>query len=119
MSEFGANLLYRTFRKIAKADLEKGINLAAEFQNHPLLAPFLKVDAAVANQQNFQTLMIQSFISNHRHLAGAAKEDPELGAAMAKVRDRLWAKEDANHAAVRAALPKAPVVHAITVEKAG
>ncbi len=105
-------------KTFAKADLEKGVNLAAEFQNHPLLAPFLKVDAAVANQQNFQTFMIKSVITNHRYLAGNAKEDPELGTAMAKVRERLWAKEDANHAAVRAALPKVPVVHAITVEKA-
>lgn len=105
-------------KTFTKAELAKGINLAAEFQNHPLLAPFLKVDAAVATQQNFQTFMIKSVITNHRYLAGTAKDDPELAAAMAKVRDRLWAKEDANHAAVRAALPKAPVVHAITVEKA-
>lgn len=105
-------------KTFAKADLEKGINLAAEFQNHPLLAPFLKVDAAVANQQNFQTFMIKSVITNHRALAGLAKEDPEIGAAVAKIRDKLWAKEAANHAAVRAALPKAPVVHSIAVEKA-
>lgn len=78
----------------------------------------MKVDAAVANQQNFQTFMIKSVLTNHRALAGLAKEDPEIGAAVAKIRDKLWAKEDANHAAVRAALPKAPVVHAIAVEKA-
>lgn len=105
-------------KTFAKADLEKGINLAAEFQNHPLLPPFLKVDAAVANQQNFQTTMIKSIITNQREIAGLAKEDPELGAALAKVRERLWAREDANRAAVRAAMPKMPVVHAITVEKA-
>lgn len=105
-------------KTFAKADLEKGINLAAEFQNHPLLAPFLKVDAAVATQQNFQTFMIKNVITNHRFLAGLAKEDPEIGAATDKIRDRLWAKEDANHSAVRAALPKMPVVHTIVVEKA-
>jgi lysophospholipase L1-like esterase len=101
-----------------KAALEKGINLAAEFQSHPLLAPFLKIDAAIASQQNFQTFMIKNVITNHRFLAGLAKEDPEIALATAKIRERLWAKEDANFALVKAALPKTPVVHAITVEKA-
>jgi lysophospholipase L1-like esterase len=105
-------------RTFAKDELEKGVNLAAEFQNHPLLAPFLKVDAAIANQQNFQTFMIKQVITNHRFLAGLAKEDPEIGAATAKIRDRLWAKDDANHATVRATLPKSPVAHTIVVEKA-
>jgi lysophospholipase L1-like esterase len=104
-------------RTFTKDELEKGINLAAEFQNHPLLAPFLKVDAAIANQQNFQTFMIKQVITNHRFLAGLAKEDPEIGAATLKIRDRLWAKDEANHATVRAALPKMPVTHTIVVEK--
>jgi lysophospholipase L1-like esterase len=99
----------------AKADLEKGINLAAEFQNHPLQATFMKVDAAVANQQNFQTMMIKNVITNHRSLTGLAKEDAEIGKALTTIRDRLWAKEDANHAAVRAALPKTPISHTIEV----
>lgn len=105
-------------RTFAKGELEKGINLAAEFQNHPLLAPFLKVDAAIANQQLFQTFMIKQVITNHRFLAGLAKEDAEIAAATTKIRERLWAKDEANHAAVRAALPKMPVAHTIIVEKA-
>ncbi|MBL8865273.1 MAG: SGNH/GDSL hydrolase family protein [Gemmataceae bacterium] len=105
-------------RTFSKDELEKGINLAAEFQNHPLLAPFLKVDAAIANQQVFQTFMIKQVITNHRFLAGLAKEDAEIAAATTKIRERLWAKDEANHAAVRAALPKSPVAHTIIVEKA-
>lgn len=105
-------------RTFSKDELEKGINLAAEFQNHPLLAPFLKVDAAIANQQVFQTFMIKQVITNHRFLAGLAKEDAEIAAATTKIRERLWAKDEANHVAVRAALPKSPVAHTIIVEKA-
>lgn len=105
-------------KTFTKTELEKGINLAAEFQNHPLLAPFLKVDSAIANQQNFQTFMIKNVITNHRSLAGLAKDDAEIAKAMNTIRDRLWAKEDSNHAAVRSALPKMPIVHTLVVEKA-
>jgi lysophospholipase L1-like esterase len=105
-------------KTFAKAEVEQGVNLAAHFRNHPLAAAFAEIDKAIAKQQDFQTFMIKSVITNHRALAGLAKDDAELAAALAKVRDRLWAKEDANHAAVRAALPKFPVKHTITVEKA-
>lgn len=105
-------------KTFTKAELEKGVNLAAAFESHPLKPAFDKIDAATANQQNFQTFMIKGVITNHRGLAGLAKEDAEIGAAMAKIQERLWAKEDANHAAVRELVPKAPISHTIAVEKA-
>lgn len=105
-------------KTFTKAEVEKGVNLAAHFRNHPLAAAFAKVDKAVEAQQNFQTPMIKSIITNYRFTGGVEKDDAELVAAMGKVRERLWAKEDANHAAVRAALPKFPIKHTITVEKA-
>lgn len=105
-------------KTFTKSELEKGINLADKFEAHPLKAAFDKIDAATGNQQNFQTFMIKGVITNHRGLAGLAKEDAEIGSAIAKIQERLWAKEDANHAAVRALVPKAPITHTITVEKA-
>jgi hypothetical protein len=36
------------------AQLERGINLAAEFQDNPFSAPFAKVDNVVRTQQNFE-----------------------------------------------------------------
>lgn len=105
-------------RTFTKEELERGINLAAEYQNHPLLAAFLKVDAAIAAQQNYHTVMIKSVLTHHRSLAEFAKDDPEIATAMTKIRDRLWAKEEQYHASVRAALPKTPVTHTLTVEKA-
>ncbi len=97
-----------------KADLEKGINLAAEFVNHPLAEPFRKVDAAVADQQNFQTMMIKQVITTHRNMTSLAKADPELGTALNTVRDRLWATDTAKQTAIQALV--VPVKHTIVVK---
>ncbi|QEL18496.1 SGNH/GDSL hydrolase family protein [Limnoglobus roseus] len=105
-------------KTFTKDELQKGINLAEAFETTALSDAFAKIDTAVNHQQHFQTFMIKSVITNHRGLAGLAKEDPEIATALAKIQERLWAKEDANHAAVRALVPKTPVTHTILVEKA-
>jgi len=97
-------------------ELGKGVNLAAVFVKHPLAEAFARIDAKVADQQSFQTVMIKNEITNHRSLRGAAKEDPALADALAAVRERLWATEAKKDAAVKAAVT--PVKHAITVEAA-
>jgi lysophospholipase L1-like esterase len=51
-------------KEFATADLEKGINLAAEFLVNPFAAPFKKVDAAVQAQQAFETTLVQQFLHN-------------------------------------------------------
>ena len=43
-----------------KADLEKGINLAAEFPNNPFSAPFEKVSKAVFAKQDYETRQIKT-----------------------------------------------------------
>lgn len=105
-------------KTFTKAELEAGVNLAAQFDDHPLAAPFAKIDAAVGSQQGFQTAFIKNTISALRNVGSVARDDAEVAAAVAKIKERLWAKEDANHAAVRALVPKTPVTHTIRVEKA-
>jgi hypothetical protein len=99
-----------------RADLEKGVNLAAAFANHPLSEAFRKVDSAVGDQQNLQTGMIKGILTYQRFAPGDLRADPEVAAAQAGIRDRLWTLEGKKHAAVKAAV--VPVKHTITVAAA-
>ncbi len=99
-----------------KAELKTGVNLAAEFANHPLSAAFQKVDAAVADRQNFQTFMIKSVITQHRGILAMTQGDPEIAKALETVRDRLWMNDAKRYDAVRATLK--PVKHTIVIAKA-
>ena len=46
-------------KTFTKAELENGINLAAEFLDNPFSAPFQELDRAVGAKQNFETQMIK------------------------------------------------------------
>jgi lysophospholipase L1-like esterase len=99
-----------------KAELEKGVNLAAAFADHPLAAAFAAVDAKVADQQAYQTAMVKQVITNFRAVPPPLAKEPEVAAALTTVRDRRWAEEAAKHEAVRAAVK--PVTHTIVVKAA-
>jgi len=49
-------------KTFAAADLQHGVNLAAEFHDNPLVAPFQKIQAAVAAKQAFETKQIKSLV---------------------------------------------------------
>ena len=69
----------------SKADLEKGINLAAEFPDNPFCAPFEKVSKAVFAKQDYETRQIKTLFHGPE---GAA--DMEMTAALTeKVRAPL------------------------------
>lgn len=58
-----ARVTWGTASKVfLKQDLEKGINLAAEFLDNPFKAPFAKVNAAVLEKQTFEGLLIKNVI---------------------------------------------------------
>lgn len=101
-------------KEFAKADLEKGINLAAEFLDNPFCPEFQRVEALVRQKQEFETMMIKSFITNFPSLTRNLGEDAEAKAALETLRTRLWATEDKHHATVLAAVK--PVKHTILVE---
>jgi lysophospholipase L1-like esterase len=103
-------------KTFAKADLEKGINLAAEFSETPLAPAFRRIDAAVGAQQEFQTYMIKSVITHHRALKGPLGSDPEVASATATIAKKLWEREAELQSKVRAAI--APAKHVITVTAA-
>ena len=51
-------------KEFAAADLEKGVNLAAEFIANPFSDQFNKVDAAVQAQQTLETTLVQQYLHN-------------------------------------------------------
>jgi hypothetical protein len=96
-----------------KADLETGINLAAEFLNNPFSAAFQKLDAAVAQKENFETFMIKGEISQYPGLLGTLDNNPQVAAALNIISAALWARQAKEAAAVRALVT--PVQYTITV----
>ncbi len=99
----------------SKEKLEKGINLAAEFLENPFSEPFRKVDELVGNKQAFETQVIKEGITSFRRVRDLlGGEDAEARKALDIVRQRLYAKVDPLHEAVRAAVT--PVRHEIVVD---
>lgn len=97
----------------ARADLEKGINLAAEFADSPFAEPFRKLEGLVAAKQAYETVMIKSIVTNLPKLAGSAADDAEFAAAAEAFRKALFARQEKLGAAARAAV--VPVRHAVAV----
>jgi len=98
-------------KEFAAADLEKGINLAAEFLENPFSEQFLKVDAAVQAQQALETTLVQQYLHNVPALKDMAPEE-------AVSIDRIAAdgiKKDADLFDAAKALV-VPVQHSIKVE---
>lgn len=106
-------------KTFSKADLEKGINLAAEFIENPfsgpfinpLGGPFMKVHQAIVAQQNLETPLHKVWIHNlqpiREQLPEAKDAAEQIVQVAAKKRQRLL---DAASAAV------VPVKHTIKIE---
>ena len=97
----------------SKEQLEKGINLAAEFEKTPFDAAFKKFMQAVGSKQAFETGMIKDFVTKFRTYAADMKADPELGAALNTVKVRLGARHAVLESEARKTLE--PVRYTITV----
>jgi hypothetical protein len=100
-------------KSFSREDLQKGINLAAEFPENPFTGAFRKVDEVVSKKQNFETPMIKEIITRFRAIQGLLGDDKEAQAALETLRARLVARDDALAAEARAAV--APVRHTIEV----
>ncbi len=100
-------------KEFARAELEKGINLAAEFPENPFSDAFKKVDAAVAAKQAFETTMVKQCFHDPALTGRMISDDPEAAAAAKTVLAKLQAKQDTLAKAVREAV--VPVKHKIVV----
>ena len=102
-------------KEFSKEQLEKGINLAAEFSQTPFDGAFAKLNGAVGNKQNFETYMIKSIITNFRSFPAELKSDAETVAALQTLVKRLHARQQQLDSEARATL--VPVKHTVTVSQ--
>src|SRR5213076_3197664 len=97
-------------KEFSKADLEKGVNLAAEFLDNPFSANFKKVHDAIRAQQNFETVMVKNMIHGVWETMPDEKDLlNQLATATSKKQQSL---SQAAHAEV------VPVTHTIRIEAA-
>lgn len=101
-------------KTFTKAELENGINLAAEFLDNPFSAPFQELDRAVGEKQNFETQMIKDIVTRFRSIRKLLKDDPEVDSLLSSLYLKLAAKQAALQEEARAAVK--PVTHKITVK---
>ncbi len=97
-------------KTFTKEQLEKGVNLAAEFLQNPFADAFTKVDAAVHEQQALETTLVKGFMHN---LGDFKKTLPDQGANIDQLVQAALAKDKALFDAAQAAV--VPVKHTITI----
>ncbi len=100
-------------KTFTKEELEKGVNLAAEFIENPFSEGFRKLEGIVAKKQGFETPMIKQTINSFPSLVNGSGKDPEIQASVEALRKQLFEAQDRMGANARAAVT--PVKHAIAV----
>lgn len=101
-------------RTFTREQLEKGVNLAAEFDETPFASAFQKVDGLVGQKQNYETAMIKNYHVALRGLRNEFKDDADSAAALENVLKKLHAKQMKLSEEVRKAVT--PVRHTLKIE---
>lgn len=101
----------KTSKEFSKDQLAKGINLAAEFMENPFSGPFRKVEAAVRNQQNYETPLVKSLVTK---LPDVKKLVPEESEAIDKIAATAIRRDKELIAASAASVT--PVKHTLVIE---
>ncbi len=74
-----AEVMWGDQKKVfSTADLEKGINLAAEFISNPFSSPFNQLLGEIRNKQTFENWMIRNFFANFQTYMPEVDKDPQL-----------------------------------------
>lgn len=100
-------------KEFTRQELEQGINLAAEFPDNPFAEQFRRVDELVARKQLYETTMIKGVVTNLRPARTVLAGDAEVQTAVDVIVKKLFAKDEAMHQEVRAAIT--PVRHTIVI----
>jgi lysophospholipase L1-like esterase len=101
----------KTSKVFAAADLEKGINLAAEFLDNPFVDQFYRVDAAVRTQQNFETFLVKGYLHMVKQIQDMA---PGEATSIDHITSTGMAKDTALFQAATGLVT--PIQHTIKVE---
>jgi lysophospholipase L1-like esterase len=100
-------------KSFTKEELEKGVNLAAEFIDNPFAESFRKIEGLIATKQAFETGMIKTVINQFPRLVDAMGKDKGVEASVEALRKQLFETHEKLDAAVRTA--RLPVKYTITV----
>jgi len=101
-------------KSFPREELQKGINLAAEFpDNNPFVESFRKVEALIGAKQSFETGMIKSMITTFPRLVDSMGKDKAVEASIEGLRKQLFETQEKMEASVRNTAR--PVKHTITV----
>jgi lysophospholipase L1-like esterase len=100
-------------KTFSASDLDKGVNLAAEFLDNPFSAPFLAVQEKIAAQQSFETNACKELLHS---LLGWATALPDSQDMLAQLPPKIVAKWESLRDATAAAI--VPVKHEIKLEPA-
>jgi lysophospholipase L1-like esterase len=98
-------------RQYTGAELEKGINLAADFLDNPFSEPFRRVEEVIAKQQAFETTLTKSLL--HR-IPDYLRYVPDAKEELDEVTEKLIQKDKEMAASSEASV--APVRHTIKIE---
>jgi hypothetical protein len=100
-------------KTFSKEELEKGINLAAEFIENPFVEPFRKVEAMIGAKESFETGMIKSMINQFPRIVDSMGKDKAVEASIEALRKQMFETHEKMDASVRNVL--LPVKHTIAV----
>lgn len=100
-------------KTFARAQLEKGINLAAEFPDNPFSDPFHKLEEVVVRKGIYENFMTKNLITNFRQAPDWLVADKGVKEALDKTRDALLAEDDRLYEEARKTVT--PVRHTIRI----
>jgi len=102
-----------TSRSFSKEELEKGVNLAAEFPDSPFSEAFRKIEALIGTKQAFETGMIKTVINQFPRIVDSMGKDKGVEASVEALRKQLFETHEKMDAAVRTA--RLPVKYTIQI----
>ncbi len=102
-------------KEFTLAQLEAGINLAAEFTKTPFDNDFAALTNAITQKESYETILIKNLVTHMRVIATEAAEEPKVAAALVKLKKNLAAEHAKQDANVRRFIK--PVTHTIKVEE--
>ena len=102
-------------KEFTRAQLEAGINLAAEFTKTPFDNDFAGLTNAITQKESYETILIKNLVTHMRVIATEAAEEPKVAAALVKLKKNLAAEHAKQDANVRRFIK--PVTHTIKVEE--
>jgi len=100
-------------KTFSRAQLEQGINLAAEFIDNPFVEPFQRLDRIVQQKQQYETNMIKRIVTNFRQIRNVVGKDDELDELLAGVYGKLGIKQEKYQEQARACVQ--PLRHKLSV----